>query len=85
MALLTLGAVLSSPYLRGFLPNPADNACSKYMKLSDNRDGADPQELYDERRKDHISHFVLRLAFCRSEDQRRWLLQQETELFRYAC
>lgn len=55
------------------------------MKLSDNRDGADPQELYDERRKDHISHFVLRLAFCRSEEQRRWLLQQETELFRWVC
>ena len=34
-------------------------------------------------RRDQVSHHVLRLAFCRSEDQRRWLLDQETALFRH--
>ncbi|GAQ82103.1 Eukaryotic-type DNA primase large subunit [Klebsormidium nitens] len=34
-------------------------------------------------RKDIISHYVLRLAYCRTEDLRKWLLSQESALFRY--
>ena len=33
--------------------------------------------------KDHYSHFILRLAYCRSEDLRRWFLQNELELFKW--
>ena len=33
--------------------------------------------------KDNISHFVLRLAYCRSEDLRRWVLAQEVALLKY--
>ncbi|CAF1108744.1 unnamed protein product [Adineta ricciae] len=32
---------------------------------------------------DIISHYILRLAFCPSEEERRWFITHELELFRY--
>lgn len=37
---------------------------------------------FQSRRTDHISHFILRLAYCRSEDLRRWFLNREMEWFK---
>lgn len=54
----------------------------QYLPLgasTSNRSGSD---LDLERMKDHISHFVLRLAFCRSEDLQRRFVRTETVLFR---
>lgn len=38
--------------------------------------------LAEAARKDLVSHHVLRLAYCRTEELRRWFLGLETELFR---
>ncbi|KAI3627176.1 4-nitrophenylphosphatase [Malassezia furfur] len=44
---------------------------------------AKAKELQRERAKDHVSHFVLRLAFSRTEELRRRFVHAETALFRY--
>jgi DNA primase large subunit len=52
----------------------------KYMPL---RSGTSKgQNLQDERKKDHYSHFILRLAFSSTEDLRRRFARLETMLFR---
>ncbi|KAI8998534.1 DNA primase large subunit [Trametes punicea] len=57
-----------------------DPICKKYLPLNSNT--AEKTNRDAERRKDHIGHFVLRLAFCRSEDLRRRFVKAETTLFR---
>lgn len=43
--------------------------------------GTSDDELQS-RRKDHIAHFILRLAYCRTEELRRWFIARELELFK---
>ena len=57
----------------------------KYLPLSANSSaagGAVDQRLRNERRKDHYSHFILRLAFAGTEDLRRRFARVETMLFK---
>ncbi|XP_010178359.1 PREDICTED: DNA primase large subunit, partial [Mesitornis unicolor] len=56
---------------------------SEIRKLKFPKYKALAEDDYETRRKDHISHFILRLAYCQSEDLRRWFLQQEMDLLRY--
>lgn len=53
---------------------------SKYLPLRPNT--TQSQSLQEERKKDHYSHFILRLAFSATEDLRRRFSRLETMLFR---
>lgn len=53
-----------------------------YNRMREFADKFLPISTAQEQRKDHISHFLLRFAYCRGDD-RKWFLRQETDLFRY--
>ncbi|KZV86564.1 DNA primase, large subunit, partial [Exidia glandulosa HHB12029] len=58
-----------------------DAQCRKFLPLDANT----ASKLVDvdaQRKRDHLGHFVLRLAFCRSEELRRRFVKSETMLFR---
>ncbi|KAJ7156038.1 eukaryotic and archaeal DNA primase, large subunit-domain-containing protein [Mycena crocata] len=54
--------------------------CEKYLPLKSS--SAISVDRDEQRRIDHLGHFVLRLAFCRSEDLRRRFVKAETTLFK---
>ncbi|KAI0273701.1 DNA primase large subunit [Gloeopeniophorella convolvens] len=54
--------------------------CDKHIPLDHN--SAITLDRDGQRRKDIVGHFVLRLAFCRSEELRRRFVKAETTLFR---
>ncbi|KAG1756504.1 eukaryotic and archaeal DNA primase, large subunit-domain-containing protein [Suillus paluster] len=62
------------------LKNVTTRQCKDYIPL--NSTSASTVDTQTERMHDHLGHFVLRLAFCRSEDLRRRFVKAETALFR---
>lgn len=53
----------------------------KWLPLHAN-ESASAYNLAEERRRDHASHYILRLAFCSSPDAIRWFIAQECTLLR---
>lgn len=53
----------------------------KYLPLSSDT-GNNSATILQERKKDHYSHYILRLVFCRSEDLRKKFIKNETILFK---
>ncbi len=68
--------------------NRSQEETAEYMKsildkyLPMRPDSSKSQKLQEERKKDHYSHFILRLAFASTEDLRRRFSRLETMLFR---
>ncbi|CAH2351769.1 DNA primase large subunit [[Candida] railenensis] len=56
----------------------------KYLPLNPNpsSSASPPASVIAERKKDHYSHFILRLVFCRTEDLRRKFIKNELVLFK---
>ena len=65
-------------------PLPANpSSSSPTSDLDDLRNQLIKAELLHNPHKDRLSHFVLRLAYCRTEETRRWLISTECALFKY--
>lgn len=53
----------------------------KYLPLNPSSTNNEAM-TYQERRKDHYSHYILRLVFCRTEELRKKFIKNETILFK---
>lgn len=53
-----------------------------YIKLCEKTSCGTSEADLQARRKDHIAHFILRLAYCRTDELRRWFVARECELFK---
>ncbi|KAM0935920.1 putative DNA primase large subunit, eukaryotic/archaeal [Dioscorea sansibarensis] len=68
---------ISDGLSRGKKPEEMENLVSELWRTHMRHPDAS-----EARNKDIISHFILRLVYCRTEDLRNWFLSAETTLFR---
>ena len=61
------------------------NGLSDYMNLAKHGIQNREENCMRNRAKDYFSHFILRLAYCRTDDLRRWFISQEVDVFRFRC
>jgi len=61
------------------------NGLSDYINLQPRGLANREETCYRNRAKDYFSHFILRLAYSRTDDLRRWFITQEVDTFRLRC
>eukprot|EP01052_Picozoa_sp_SAG31_P019106 SAG31_NODE_1382_length_8579_cov_25.152830_2_plen_180_part_00 len=67
---------------KGTKPGPYEEAIRASIK--ENLENGDSRmKLEDRIRLDQVSHYALRLALCKTDDQRRWFKDHEAALFRH--
>ncbi|KOM31527.1 hypothetical protein LR48_Vigan01g108200 [Vigna angularis] len=69
---------ISDGMSRGKKPEEMENLVKDLWKVNMRH-----QQTSEVLNKDIISHFALRLVYCRTEDLRKWFLSMESALFRY--
>uniref|UniRef100_W8C2G2 DNA primase large subunit n=1 Tax=Ceratitis capitata TaxID=7213 RepID=W8C2G2_CERCA len=72
-----VNAELSREGLKGYL-----RLCTN-SSANPSTDNTKYEHELQARRRDYISHFILRLAYCRTEELKRWFVTREMELFKY--
>ncbi|EGV65386.1 DNA primase subunit pri2 [Yamadazyma tenuis] len=55
---------------------------NKYLPLSPLIEGKNDAQVLQERKKDHYSHYILRLVFCRTDELRKKFVKNEMLLFK---
>ena len=56
---------------------------ASFFQLCPRAEGKKVTEWEKHRMLDHTSHFITRLAYCRTEELRRWFVTHESDLFRF--
>jgi DNA primase large subunit len=72
--------------LRSVVPNDKDGKLDKVINKHMPLRAGGPvhsKRAESDAVKDVLSHFFLRMAFCQTEELRRWFLSQESALFRF--
>lgn len=74
--------IYSEEWQESIISDLKNEGLKYYIKLCEKSGCGTTEADLQARRKDHIAHFILRLAYCRTEELRRWFIARELELFK---